>query len=119
MQTNNNAQQLRCVAFVVIISDMLGAVTVRRLRTVIVSIILLLIVIVFLNNKSLEESNELSIAIEDTFIQPIKQTLKATTEEYDDYEEIEIPLWGEFIPTDVRFEKDIFFLETSGYENTF
>ena len=94
---------------------MLGTVTVKRLRTVIVSIILLLIVIVFINNESFEESNRLSI--NEPFIQPTKQTLTATTEEYDDYEEIKIPLWGEFIPTDVRFEKDIFFLETRGYKN--
>ena len=116
MQTNN-AEESRCVDFVVIFSDMLGIVTVKRLRTVIVSIILLLIVIVFISNESFGESKRLSI--KEPFIQPTKQTLKATTEEYDDYEEIEIPLlWGDFIPTDVRFEKDIFFLETRGYENT-
>lgn len=90
------------------------AVSVRRLKTVIVSIFLLLIIIVFLNSESYEENNIPSV--KDPSIQPSKPSLEETTTEEYDYEEISIPLWGEFLPTDVRFEKDIFFLETKGYK---
>ena len=90
------------------------AVSVRRLKTVIVSIFLLLIIIVFLNSESYEENNISSV--KDPSIQPSKQSFEETTTEEYDYEEISIPLWGEFLNTDVRFEKDIFFLETKGYK---
>ena len=90
------------------------AVSVRRLKTVIVSIFLLLIIIVFLNSESYEENNISSV--KDPSIQPSKQSLEETTTEEYDYEEISIPLWAEFLPNDVRFEKDIFFLETKGYK---
>ena len=89
------------------------AVSVRRLKTVIVSIFLLLIIIVFLNSEPYKEKNNVP-SVKDPFIQPSKQSLEETTTEEYDYEEISIPLWGEFLPTDVRFEKDIFFLETKG-----
>ena len=91
------------------------AVSVRRLKTVIVSLFILLIIIVFLNIKSYEENN-IPPSLKDPSIQPSKQSLEETTTEEYDYEEISIPLWGEFLPTDVRFEKDIFFLETKGYK---
>ena len=98
------------------ISEMLCiAVSVRRLKTVIVSIFLLLIIIVFLNSESNEENNIPSVK-DPSSIQPSKQSLEETTTEEYDYEEISIPLWGEFLPTDVRFEKDIFFLEIKGYK---
>ena len=91
------------------------AVSVRRLKTVIVSIFLLLIIIVFLNSEPYKEKNNVP-SVKDPFIQPSKQSLEETTTEEYDYEEISIPLWGEFLNTDVRFEKDIFFLETKGYK---
>ena len=97
------------------ISEMLCiAVSVRRLKTVIVSIFLLLIIIVFLNSESYEENNIPSV--KDPSIQPSKQSWEETTTEEYDYEEISVPLWAEFLPTDVRFEKDIFFLEIKGYK---
>ena len=88
------------------------AVSVRRLKTLLVSIFLLLIIIVFLNSESYKENNISSVKDP----RPSKQSLEETTTEEYDYEEISIPLWGEFLPTDVRFEKDIFFLETKGYK---
>ena len=85
---------------------------VKRSRTVIVSILLLLIIIVFLNYDSNEET--ILPVKEPLSKSPIPIPIVTTTEEYD-YEEIPIiPSWGEFKPTDVRYEKDIFFLETRG-----
>ena len=84
---------------------------VKRSRTVIVSLLLLLIIIVFLNFESNEES---TLTVKEPLSKSAKPILIETTEEYD-YEEIPIiPSWGEFKPTDVRYEKDIFFLETGG-----
>ena len=84
---------------------------VKRSRTVIVSILLLLIIIVFLNFESNEES---TLTVKEPLSKSAKPILIETTEAYD-YEEIPIiPSWGEFKPTDVRYEKDIFFLETRG-----
>ena len=92
---------------------MLCAVSLRRLRTVIVLIFLLLIIVVYLNYESHEENNEPPVK-DPPLIKSPKPILIATTEEYE-YEEIPIiPSWGEFIPTDARYEKDIFFLETRG-----
>ena len=111
----SDQQSSRCGDVVLLTSEMLFiAVSVRRLKTVLVSIFLLLIIIVFLNSESNDEINIPSV--KDPSIQPSKQSLKETTTEEYDYEEIPIPLWGEFLPTDVRFEKDIFFLETKGYK---
>ena len=91
---------------------MLCAVSIRRLRTVIVLLFLLLIIVVYLSYESHEENNE--PPLKDPFIKSPKPIFRATTEEYE-YEEIPIiPSWAEFIPTDVRYEKDIFFLETRG-----
>ena len=32
----------------------------------------------------------------------------------DEVEEVDIPLWGAFSPNDVKTDRDIFFIETSG-----
>ena len=50
-------------------------------------------------------------------MQPLEDDLHSTsTEDFaeDEVEEVDIPLWGAFSPNDVKTDRDIFFIETSG-----
>ena len=50
-------------------------------------------------------------------MQPLEDDLHSTsTEDFaeDEVEEVDIPLWDAFSPNDVKTDRDIFFIETSG-----
>ena len=53
-------------------------------------------------------------------MRPREDDLHSTsTEDFaeDEVEEVDIPLWDVFSPNDVKTDRDIFFIETSGWVN--